>query len=203
MADLGRGSPGFGGWHADVAAAGFAGSRKISGTEKLWEHLEKTPCNRIDARSYLKAKLMDFLIGDKDRHYGQWRWARFLDGDCFTWIPIPEDRDQAFIDFDGFAMAVARRGLPRQIEFSDAYSSLVGLSTTGWEMDREFLVERDKTAFWHRAVSGVGKLLCRSGSSGRCRQEVSCLVALRWSPNGPTILYIVNRAPGPNESPNI
>ena len=131
---------------------GFAGSRKISGTEKLWEHLEKTPCNRIDARSYLKAKLMDFLIGDKDRHYGQWRWARFPDGDCFTWIPIPEDRDQAFIDFDGFAMAVARRGLPRQIEFGDIYPSLVGLSTTGWEMDREFLVELDKAA-WDSVVT--------------------------------------------------
>ena len=131
---------------------GFAGSRKISGTEKLWEHLEKTPCNRIDARSYLKAKLMDFLIGDKDRHYGQWRWARFPDGDCFTWIPIPEDRDQAFIDFDGFAMAVARRGLPRQIEFGDTYPSLAGLSTTGWEMDREFLVELDKAA-WDSVVT--------------------------------------------------
>ena len=94
---------------------------------------------------------MDFLIGDKDRHYGQWRWARFPDGDCFTWIPIPEDRDQAFIDFDGFAMAVARRGLPRQIEFGDTYPSLVGLSTTGWEMDRELLVELDKAA-WDSVV---------------------------------------------------
>ena len=133
---------------------GFAGSRKISGTEKLWEHLEKTPCNRIDDRAYLKAKLMDFLIGDKDRHYGQWRWARFPagDSDCYTWLPIPEDRDQAFIDFDGFGMAVARRGLPRQIEFNDAYPSLVGLSTTGWEMDREFLVELDKTV-WDSVVT--------------------------------------------------
>ena len=133
---------------------GFAGSRKISGTEKLWEHLEKTPCNRVDARAYLKARLMDFLIGDKDRHYGQWRWARFPagDSDCYIWVPIPEDRDQAFIDLDGFAMAVARRGLPRQIEFNDAYPSLVGLSTTGWEMDREFLVELDKTA-WDSVVT--------------------------------------------------
>ena len=131
---------------------GFAGSRKISGTEKLWEHLEKTPCNRVDARAYLKAKLMDFLIGDKDRHYGQWRWARFPAGECYTWLTIPEDRDQAFIDLDGFAMALARRGLPRQIEFNDTYPSLVGLSTTGWEMDREFLVELDKTA-WDSVVT--------------------------------------------------
>ena len=131
---------------------GFAGSRKISGTEKLWKHLEKSPCNRVDARAYLKAKLMDFLIGDKDRHFGQWRWARFPDGDCHTWVVIPEDRDQAFIDLDGFAMAAARRGVPRQIEFGDSYPSLVGLSTTGWEMDREFLVELDRAA-WHSVVA--------------------------------------------------
>ena len=131
---------------------GFAGSRKVSGTEKLWEHLEKSPCNRVDARAYLKARLMDFLINDKDRHYGQWRWARFPDGDCHTWLPIPEDRDQAFVGSEGFAMAVARRRLPRQITFGDKYPSLVGLSTTGWEMDREFLSELNKTA-WDSVVT--------------------------------------------------
>ena len=137
---------------------GFAGSREISGTEKLWEHLEKSPCNRVDARAYLKAKLMDFLLGDKDRHFGQWRWARFPDGDCHTWVAIPEDRDQAFIDLDGFAMALARRALPRQIEFGESYPSLVGLSTTGWEMDREFLVELDKAAWDSVVVEFRGNL---------------------------------------------
>ena len=131
---------------------GFAGSRKISGTEKLWERLEKTPCNRVDARAFLKARLMDFLINDKDRHSGQWRWARFPDGDCHTWLPIPEDRDQAFIDFDGFAMELARRGLPKQIEFEDTYPSLIGLTMNGWELDREFLVELHKAA-WDSVVT--------------------------------------------------
>ena len=131
---------------------GFAGSRRVSGTERLWEHLEESPCNRIDARAYLKAKLMDLFIGDKDRHYGQWRWAQFPDGDCYTWLPIPEDRDQAFIGFKGFAMAMARKRLPRQIKFEDEYPSLVGLSTTGWEMDREFLAELNKTA-WDSVVT--------------------------------------------------
>ncbi|MCY3791575.1 MAG: hypothetical protein OXH63_22600, partial [Gemmatimonadetes bacterium] len=120
--------------------------------EKLWKRLEKTPCNRVDARAYLKARLMDFLVNDKDRHYGQWRWARFPAGDCYTYLPIPEDRDQAFIDFDGFAMVVARRVFPIQIRFEDTYPSLVGLSTSGWELDREFLVELDKTA-WDSVVT--------------------------------------------------
>ncbi len=126
---------------------GFAGSVKISGTEKLWEHLEKSPRNRVDARAYLKAKLMDFFINDKDRHSGQWRWARFTnaDGDGYTWQPIPEDRDQAFIDLDGFAMALARIAMPKQIKFEDKYPNLIGLSTNGWELDREFLAELVKS----------------------------------------------------------
>ncbi len=128
-------------------APGFAGSSKISGTEKLWEHLEKSPCNRVDAPAYLKARLMDFLINDKDRHSGQWRWAQFPKGDCHIWLPIPEDRDQAFIDFDGFAWALGRKAIPKMIKFEAEYPSLIGLSINGWELDREFLAELDKSVW--------------------------------------------------------
>ena len=132
---------------------GFAGSRLISGTERLWERLEKTPRNRVDARAFVKARLMDFLINDKDRHYGQWRWARFPDGDSYTWLPIPEDRDKAFISFTGPVMTAARIALPREfIVFDDKYPSQMSLTPTGWEMDREFLVELDK-ATWDSVVT--------------------------------------------------
>lgn len=131
---------------------GFAGSQQISGTEKLWEHLEETPANRVDARAFLKARLMDFLVGDKDRHDGQWRWARFPDGEGYTWIPIPEDRDHAFSNLNGFALGMARRGIPVFMEFEDKYPNLLGLTITGWELDREFLVELDK-AEWDSVIT--------------------------------------------------
>ena len=132
---------------------GFAGSQKISGTEKLWEHLEKTPRNRVDARAFLKARLMDFLINDRDRHQRQWRWARFPDGESYTWVPIPEDRDKAFIDLDGVVLAMVRRGLPKRlIIFDDKYPSLLGLTSSGWGLDRDLLVELDKAA-WDSVVS--------------------------------------------------
>ena len=131
---------------------GFAGSRQISGTERLWEHLEESPANRVDARAYLKARLMDFLINDRDRHHGQWRWARFPNDEGYIWSPIPEDRDLAFINLDGFAMAVARRGIPFFMKFEDKYPSLLGLTITGWELDREFLVKFDKAA-WDSVVT--------------------------------------------------
>ena len=139
-------------------APGFAGSRKVSGTDKLMQHLEKSPCDRVDARAFLKARLMDFLVNDKDRHYGQWRWARFPDGACYTWLPIPEDRDQAFIHFEGAAMTIARRRFPIQIKFNETYPNLIGLTMTGWEIDREFLAELDKAA-WDSVVSDFRKEL--------------------------------------------
>ncbi len=141
---------------------GFAGSRQVSGSEGLWERLGKGPRNRVDARAYLTARLMDFLLNDKDRHSGQWRWARFPAGDGYTWLPIPEDRDQAFIDLDGFAMTLARQALPSQIRFEEEYPDMIGLTMTGWEMDRELLVELERpawdstvTAFQSRLTDGV------------------------------------------------
>ena len=130
---------------------GFGDSRQVSGTENLWEDFEDSPCERVDARAFLKARLMDLVVGDKDRHSGQWRWARFPDGDCYTWLPIPEDRDQAFIHYGGVAMMLVRMGLPRAVKFGDTYPSLVGLTITGWELDREFLVELDKPE-WDEVV---------------------------------------------------
>ncbi|MDE2659385.1 MAG: hypothetical protein OXI45_04175 [Acidobacteriota bacterium] len=130
---------------------GFAGSRKVSGTETVWEDMEEGRCDRIDARAYLKARLMDLLINDKDRHPGQWRWARFPDGECHTWLPIPEDRDQAFIHYGGVAMMLVRRTLPRAIPFDDTYPNLLGLTMTGWDLDRQFLAGLDRPA-WREVV---------------------------------------------------
>lgn len=133
---------------------GFAGSRKVSSTENMLDDLEDGPCNRVDARAFLEARLMDFLINDKDRHHGQWRWARFPAGDCYTWLPIPEDRDQAFIHFEGVSMIAARILYPIQIPFDGSFPDLVGLTMTGWEIDRELLVELDRPA-WEAAVAAL------------------------------------------------
>ncbi|MEE8250913.1 MAG: hypothetical protein V3R24_04155, partial [Gemmatimonadales bacterium] len=142
--------------HPDEGAdntPGFAGSRRISGSERLFERLEESPCDRVDAHAFLKVRMLDMLVGDKDRHAGQWRWASFPHGDCRLWQPIPEDRDQAFIDFDGLVMGVARLMRRQQIGFSPSYPSLMGLTFNGWEVDRELLAELSKSAWDSIAVA--------------------------------------------------
>jgi len=147
--------------HPDEGAdntPGFAGSRQVNGTDTFLRQLEESPCDRVDARSYLKARLLDMLIGDRDRHAGQWRWARFADEECGTWAPIPEDRDQAFVDYDGLVNWVLRRPRPQQITFGSSYPSLTGLTFNGWELDRELLAELDQ-AVWDSLASATQRQL--------------------------------------------
>ena len=138
---------------------GFAGSTRVSGSENFLEDLEEGACNRADARGYLKARLMDMVIGDRDRHQGQFRWARFPEGpDCYVWRVIPEDRDQAFIMNDGFMMTLFRLVRPQQVKFGPSYPSLVGLTFNGWELDRQILVELDEPV-WREVAEEIQREL--------------------------------------------
>jgi hypothetical protein len=50
--------------------------------------------NSYDAVSFLKARMIDLLFADWDRHEDQWRWHAIDNGSGKSWIPIPRDRDQ-------------------------------------------------------------------------------------------------------------
>ncbi len=124
---------------------GFAGSRRVSNTRNFLEDLEEGACERANVREYLEARLIDMLIGDRDRHPGQWMWARFPEGDgCFVWRPIPEDRDQAFILHDGALMSMYRLARPQQVKFGPEHPDLVGITFNGWELDRQLFAELDE-----------------------------------------------------------
>ena len=63
---------------------------------------EKDDKNKIDEIELLKARLIDILIGDRDRHSDQWKWAAYYKDGIRYWKPIPRDRDFAFCLYDGF-----------------------------------------------------------------------------------------------------
>ena len=126
------------------SSAGFAGSHLFVDSEKLLEHLQSGPCDRVNAPEYLKARMLDILVGDRDRHAGQWLWAAFEDDGCRTWRVVPLDRDQAFVNYDGFMMWLMRTSRPQQVRFGPKYPDIGGLTFNGWEIDRELLAELDK-----------------------------------------------------------
>ncbi len=124
--------------------AGFGDSRRIEGTPYVWEKIQESQQHRVDATAYLTARLMDILVGDWDRHYDQWKWARFPSGDSFMWRPIPRDRDQAFSRLDGFILSLARIYIPELVSYDQSYPSLGGLAWTARALDRRFLSELER-----------------------------------------------------------
>lgn len=118
---------------------GFAGSRRVSGSDRVLEDTEESPSNRVDVVGFLKARLFDIFVGDRDRHKGQWKWARFAEGDGYRWEVVAEDRDQPFVKQDGVILWVARTAFVRKLtNFSPDYRNLIGLTWNGWDLDRRF-----------------------------------------------------------------
>lgn len=115
---------------------GFAGASDIIDSEDLLKLINPSPENRIDARRLAAARLMDMFLNDWDRHPGQWKWARFGTG---AWIPIPRDRDKAFIWYDGLVPKLARIAAPNLAAFSTRYPSIRGLTVNSLEFDRRTL----------------------------------------------------------------
>jgi hypothetical protein len=117
----------------------FGGTIETIDGEEMWKRLRESPEVRIDSRAYLKARLVDQLMGDWDRNRGQFRWGK-LPGEKL-WQPIPEDRDQAFVRFEGFFNWVLRPQLPLVVKFGPEYSDVAGLTYDGWDVDKRVLAD--------------------------------------------------------------
>jgi hypothetical protein len=50
---------------------GFEGATEVIGHPQIWHRLNSGPELRADTRAYLRARLLDLLIGDWDRHRKQ------------------------------------------------------------------------------------------------------------------------------------
>jgi hypothetical protein len=71
-------------------------SGKSDNTINMEHELIKSYDNRYDAKEFLRARLLDLLVGDWDRHEDQWRWTPGKDGKNRMYIAVPRDRDQVF-----------------------------------------------------------------------------------------------------------
>lgn len=58
--------------------------------------------NTLDGPAWLRARSLDVLLGDWDRHEDQWRWKETKKDGGSHYTPIPRDRDQVFFRADGF-----------------------------------------------------------------------------------------------------
>ena len=133
---------------------GFAGAAGVIDSDRLFKVVEDSPDDRVDARAFLAARLVDLFLGDWDRHRDQWRWAAFGNETPRLWQAIPRDRDQAFARYDGVLLTVARSSAPQFVNFGPRYPGMLGLTWNGRELDRRFLVGLERPV-WDSVALGL------------------------------------------------
>ncbi|HTF21445.1 MAG TPA: metallophosphoesterase [Chryseolinea sp.] len=125
----------------------FGSPDKIVSTPDLTEILLKNSKHQVDEHWALRSRLLDFLIGDWDRHDDQWTWASFeVSDDSVLYRPIPRDRDQAFSRYDGLLPSVARQTMPFLRQLQVYGPDINSMKWTTWSarlFDHSFLNELD------------------------------------------------------------
>ena len=94
----------------------------------------------IVQENVLRARLLDMLIADWDRHKNQWDWSTIDSNNMKYYYPIPEDRDQAFFHTNGMLSKLIRIfTLPNLIGFSESGDKLEKLNYKVYSFDRYFM----------------------------------------------------------------
>ncbi len=105
---------------------------KSDNTDKMMKHLTDDNDNNVDSATFLRARLLDVLINDWDRHSDQWRFAPQQNkwgGE--TYIPVPRDRDQVFYVNQGILPRYSTR--PWLLFFMQDFQKIRNINDFFWE----------------------------------------------------------------------
>lgn len=80
---------------------------KSESTLNMLKELNENNNDRIDGEEFLRARMLDVLIGDWDRHEDQWRWTSVKNGKTKIYTAVPRDRDQVFHVNEGVFPSIA------------------------------------------------------------------------------------------------
>jgi hypothetical protein len=166
----------------------FAGQpeRKKYGTPEVLAQLQANPRNRVDQRAVLRARLLDMVLADWDRHDDQWRWLAYpRPGGGHTFRAVPRDRDQALFVNEGFLPHRARAEylLPRIQGFDFDFQNVNSFNFNARYFDHSFLTQLSR-ADWRAVADSVQASLTDSVLAAGLRQWPDSIYRL----SGPTVL---------------
>jgi hypothetical protein len=122
-------------------------------TAKVIDKIVEDSKNHIDQEAVLRARLLDMMIGDWDRHFDQWRFLTTDTGAGKLYFPIPRDRDNAFFYSDGlFVKGLSIAALPYLQGFRKHYPNIKWFNWEERDFDRIFLNNLDKNK-WKRIIT--------------------------------------------------
>ncbi|WP_419698517.1 hypothetical protein [Mucilaginibacter sp. NFX135] len=131
-------------------------AEKTDNTAKVQRKLQEDNDNRVNEKTILRARLLDMLLGDWDRHEDQWRWEK-IDGKHETiYEPVPRDRDQVYYKTSGvLPWIVAHQWLKSKFQgYSDEIRDINGWNFNARYFDRYFLNQLSEDD-WKEQISYV------------------------------------------------
>jgi len=116
--------PALGEYRKDFANAAYLleerspdGYKKSDNTAKVREEIEEDNDTQVKQKLVLRSRLLDFVIGDYDKHDDNWRWVKVKDDDDKLYLPVPRDRDKVFYKTSGvFPWVLSHQWLKANIQ---------------------------------------------------------------------------------------
>jgi len=138
-------------------------AEKTDNTEKVQRKLKDDNDNHVDEKTVLRARLLDMLLGDWDRHEDQWRWEKIEEKKGNLYQPVPRDRDQVYYRTSGvFPWIVSHQWLKAKFQgYSDEIRDIDGWNFNARYFDRYFLNQLSEDD-WREQITYVQKTLTDS-----------------------------------------
>ncbi|MEO6583714.1 MAG: hypothetical protein ABIO05_05285, partial [Ferruginibacter sp.] len=134
--------------------------KKFKDLEDMLEDIKENHNNMIDQPAFVRARLLDMLIGDFDRHGDQWKWGIRKEGDKRIYVPVPTDRDQAFSTRSGLLLTLVIKiaGLKYIQPYDEKIHDVEGLAQINRLLDR-LVTNKMTLAEWQAIATDVKSLL--------------------------------------------
>ena len=134
----------------------------IDETEEVIARTTEKNSHLVMQEKVLKSRLMDMLVGDWDRHEGQWTWSEKDSAGTRWFHVIPKDRDNALFYSNGLLPKITQLFfMPHLSGFKKKSSGLKKLNAKALEFDRQFLNSLDREE-WTRAIINMQQQLTDS-----------------------------------------
>lgn len=154
--------------------------KEFDDTEDMMPNLLRSSLYSVDQPEFIKARLLDMLVGDFDRHADQWKWGIKKDGDKTIYIPVPTDRDQALSTHNGFLLNLVIRmaGLKFLQRFNYDIPNVKALVTINRVLDR-LVTNKMTLAQWQAEATKVQALLTDAVIDSAVQNMPPEIVAIR------------------------
>ncbi len=163
-------------------------AEKVVSSADMREKLLEKQQHKVDQQALGRARLLDMLMADWDRHDDQWRWAAFKEGKETLYRPIPRDRDQVFFYQDGlFPSLTNRKWAIRKFQpFNPHIRDIAGQNFNARYVDRSYLTQLNRQDWL-----GIARSMQAQLTDSVLTVSVQALPASVAATQGPRLLHVL------------